>query len=126
MTVDPTFPPPPTSVDAAPPTNTTFVKDVDINPALNSDQRAAVVRLLHQHSAAFSQNGSVGRTTLTTFTVDTADSEPIGQAPYHASPRQRQAIDEALDRMIADKQIQPSSSPWSSPVIVVTQNGKPR
>ncbi|GMK57154.1 hypothetical protein CspeluHIS016_0309940 [Cutaneotrichosporon spelunceum] len=103
-----------------------FIQEVDINPSLTDEQRAAVVKLLHDHHRAFSVNGHVGRTSMTNFSVDTGTAQPVGQAPYHASPRQRQAIDESIDKMLSAEQIRASSSPWSSPVIVVNQNGKPR
>ena len=44
---------------------------------------------------------------------------PIAQKAYRAPLLKRQIIDEEIDKMLNDDIIRPSSSPWSSPVLIV-------
>ncbi|UYV74416.1 hypothetical protein LAZ67_11003491, partial [Cordylochernes scorpioides] len=51
--------------------------------------------------------------------IDTSDSRPIKQRPYRVSPVERRAIQSEVDKMIKMGIVQPSESPWSSPVVLV-------
>ncbi|KXZ57070.1 hypothetical protein GPECTOR_5000g1297 [Gonium pectorale] len=53
------------------------------------------------------------------MSIDTGDAAPIAQHPYRLSPREKKAVDEEMAKMMADGVIEPSSSPWVSPVVVV-------
>lgn len=48
-----------------------------------------------------------------------SDSPPIKQRYYPVSPKKQQLIDEELTRMLEQDIIEPSSSGWSSPVLLV-------
>ncbi|BEI86683.1 hypothetical protein CcaverHIS002_0700290 [Cutaneotrichosporon cavernicola] len=99
---------------------------IDVNPDLTAEQRHAVDDMLRHRMHAFSSNNSVGRTNVVEFNVDTGEHLPISQPPYHASPRQRVAIDAAIDGLLAAGHASPSHSPWASPVLVVQQHDKKR
>jgi hypothetical protein len=45
---------------------------------------------------------------------------------YGASPAKRQVIDEQMDKWIRQEVVEPSKSPWATPVVIVYQNGKLR
>ncbi len=52
---------------------------------------------------------------------------PISQRPYRTPYARRQLINQEIQRMLALDVIEPSISPWSSPVIIVEKpDGKPR
>lgn len=44
---------------------------------------------------------------------------PIKQRYYPCNPRKQQIIDQEVDKMLAEDIIEPSHSPWSSPVVLV-------
>lgn len=99
---------------------------LDVNTSLTPEQRARVNTMLQRHRTTFSDGSTIGRARHATFDIDTGDAKPVSQPPYHASPRQRAAIDNAVDNLIITDAVEPSKSAWSSPVIVVYQHGKPR
>jgi transposase InsO family protein len=51
--------------------------------------------------------------------INTGDHLPISQRPYRVSPVERRTIQEEVDKMLKRDIIQPSESPWSSPVVLV-------
>lgn len=68
-----------------------------------------------------------GRTNLIEHIIDTGESKPIRQRPYPYSPYIQSQINTELDRMIKKGVIEPSSSPWSSPIVKAEKkNGKIR
>ena len=52
---------------------------------------------------------------LAPMTIET-EGPPVYQRPYRAALTKRQVIDDAIDEMLADGVIEPSTSPWASPV----------
>ncbi|UYV69276.1 K02A2.6-like [Cordylochernes scorpioides] len=50
--------------------------------------------------------------------IETGDHAPIKQRPYRVSPRERSIIQTEVDNMLKLGIIQPSNSPWSSPVVL--------
>ena len=61
----------------------------------------------------------LGRTGLVTHKIDTGDQPPIRQQPYRVSHQQRTIIEEHVTDMLNRGIIQPSVSPWASPVVLV-------
>ena len=51
--------------------------------------------------------------------IDTGDTIPIKQSPRRPSLSARQAEDDILDEMLESGVIEPSDSPWTSPVCLV-------
>jgi hypothetical protein len=45
---------------------------------------------------------------------------------YNSSPEKRRVIDSQIDQWFEQGVIEPSESPWSTPVVIAYQNGKPR
>lgn len=69
----------------------------------------------------------LGRTSVITHKIDTGDVEPIRQRSYRLSPEKRRIITELVDEMLSLDVIEPTESPWSSPVLIVgKKDGKPR
>lgn len=60
-------------------------------------------------------------------TIDTGDATPIKQRYYPVSPYMQKIINDEVDNMLKLGVIEPSNSPWSSPVVVVKKsNGEYR
>ncbi|UYV84067.1 hypothetical protein LAZ67_X001053 [Cordylochernes scorpioides] len=53
--------------------------------------------------------------------IITGDSAPIRRMPYRVSPAERRIIQNEVDKMIEADVIQPSESPWASPVVLITK-----
>jgi hypothetical protein len=52
-------------------------------------------------------------------TIDTGNARPVNQPPHRTSPAERQIIRDMTNEMLANGVIQPSTSPWASPVVLV-------
>lgn len=61
----------------------------------------------------------LGRTSLTEHKIITGDAEPIKQRYYPLSPAMQSILNGELDKMLELGVIEPSTSPWSSPVLLV-------
>lgn len=61
----------------------------------------------------------LGRTGLVRHRIETGANQPIRQRPYRVSESQRGLIEEHVTDMLNRGIIQPSVSPWSSPIILV-------
>lgn len=53
--------------------------------------------------------------------IDTQQEHPIRTAPYRRSPQEQEIIKAEIDTMLRDGIIQRSTSPWASPVVLVTK-----
>lgn len=61
----------------------------------------------------------LGRTTLVQHRIDTGQADPVKQRYYPVSPVIQCKLNEELDKMLQLGVVEPSSSPWSSPVLLV-------
>lgn len=59
--------------------------------------------------------------------IDTGNAIPTCQPPHRVSPAERIIMKDLTEDMLASKVIQPSTSPWASPVVLVRKkDGKQR
>ncbi|CEH19114.1 FOG: Transposon-encoded proteins with TYA, reverse transcriptase, integrase domains in various combinations [Ceraceosorus bombacis] len=101
--------------------------EANINPELTPAQAQQLETVLVANRRAFAYGSRpIGSTDVVKFSVDTGDSPPISQPPYHASPAGRKIIEETIAEMLAQDLIKPCNSPWSSPVVLVSQGDKTR
>ena len=56
---------------------------------------------------------------MLTHRIITEDAKPIHQQPYPSAFKQRELLQQQVNEMLEDGIIEPSNSPWSSPVILV-------
>lgn len=66
-------------------------------------------------------SSELGVTQLVTHSVDTGDQAPIRQAARRIPFVLRKKIEEMVDEMMEQGLIEPSRSPWASPVVLVTK-----
>ena len=62
---------------------------------------------------------SFGYCDLIPFTIDTGDARPIRQRPYRVPLAKRKVIEDQIQDMLQDGIIEPSTSPWASPITLV-------
>ena len=60
-----------------------------------------------------------GRAQGMSHDVEVGDASPIKQHPYRVGPVKKKIIDEEIGYMLKNKIIEPCSSPWSSPCLLV-------
>ena len=98
----------------------TSLGNIDINPALSSDNHTALRTLLLEFRSCFASCSKVRQTSITRHRIITyEDARPIHQHPYRVSAKEREAIRTQVREMLDDGVIEPSNSPWSSPVVLV-------
>ena len=95
-----------------------FVKGTDTVPGVAEVvTEGELSSLLDRFASVFHDNteGLSGAVGVPPMYIETEGS-PIFQRAYRASLTKRQVIDDAVDEMLSDGVISPSSSPWASPV----------
>lgn len=95
------------------------IQDIE---TLGQDQRKDLDEMVQK---AFSEMGDkIGCTHLVEHVIRT-NSPPIKQRYYPLSPAMQKIVNEELDFMLANDIVEPSTSPWSSPIVLVQKkNGK--
>ena len=63
----------------------------------------------------------MGHTEAVEHMIDTGNSLPIHCAPRRMSPQKIKQEEACVDEMLTGGQIEPSGSPWSAPVVLVTK-----
>ncbi len=87
---------------------------------LTEEQKTQLRSLVSEYQDIFAlSSDELGRTGLVRHRIETGDSPPIKQRPYRVSEAQRGIIEEHVADMLNRGIIQPSVSPWSSPIILV-------
>lgn len=99
----------------------------DVNPNKHS-LSPAEEKLLTETISLFpsSEKLGLGRTDIETHVIDTGNNLPIKSRYYPVSPAIQVLIDAEVDRMLSLGIIEPSSSPWASPVTLVRKPNKNR
>ena len=90
---------------------------------LDTTQQRRLADVLLQYSDLFPTPGSTltGHADAVEHEIDTGDSLPIRCAPRRMSPQKMKKEEECVTEMLTGGQIEPSDSPWSSPVVLVTK-----
>lgn len=96
------------------------IKDIKISNDLSPQDRTAIQALLQEYCHLFStEDGPVGRTHIVEHEIETGDARPIRQNPYRKAPFERHVIEAQVNDMLRKGVIRESTSPWSSPVVLV-------
>ena len=101
------------------------VPDVPVdlaNADLTDSQKTELQRLINEYRDVFAPQ-ELGRTNLVQHHINTGDHPPIRQRAYRVPEAQKRRIEQCIDEMLEQDIIQPSTSPWSSPVVLVRKPG---
>ena len=87
---------------------------------LKEAQKAEVAALLAEFADVFARStDDLGRTSIVKHDIRTSESKPIRQNPTRL-PSSRRAVAEAeIQNMLKRGVIEPTSSPWASPIVLV-------
>jgi transposase InsO family protein len=89
-----------------------------LNHITDLQRKTALSSILQQHITLFDCSVVTQANTPVQHTINTGDHPPISCRPYPKTIQQRREIQAEIQKMLANKQIRPSNSPWSSPVII--------
>lgn len=79
-----------------------------------------IAELLKDHEETFSKDDAdLGLTKLAEHVIDTGESRPIKQPPRRTPHAFVGEDDKAIDKLLKQGSIRPSTSPWSSPIVLV-------
>ena len=88
-----------------------------INPNLSPEDKKMLLDTLLSFPDVF--DNSLGHTSVTVHNIDTGDNSPIRQYPRRLPYHHRAEVEKQVTDMLSQGVIQPSSSPWSSPIVLV-------
>ena len=91
-------------------------------------QRRCLLPILHEHRSLFdlTKPSTVDMNVAHRIPIK-AEHPPVHSYPYRKAAKERELISSQVNDMLRDRIIRPSSSPWSSPVVIVRkQDGTPR
>ena len=96
------------------------IDQIKLDESLEPNEVQEVKNLIYEFNDCFSWNeNDIGRTNVIKHQINTNDNKPIKQNPYRVPSFMRNEIDKEVEKMIENKIIQESNSPWASPVVMV-------
>ena len=84
----------------------------------HSQAKQQLRSILQQHAKVFDTSNVTQANTPIQHTINTGDALPISSRPYPRTIQQRRELQDQIQKMVQTKQIRPSNSPWSFPVIL--------
>ncbi|CAF1361752.1 unnamed protein product [Rotaria sordida] len=97
---------------------TTETIDKLLDHITNLQDKNEIQRILQQHIQVFDVSKVTQAHTPIQHTINTGDSLPISSRPYPRTIQQRRELQDEIQKMMQNNQIRPSTSPWSSTVII--------
>ena len=98
--------------------STSPVGDVE-SSEMSAEGKAELKRLVGEYQDIFSRHsGDIGCTHLTQHRIDTGDAPPIRQPPRRIPASIKEQVERQKEQMMRDGVIEPSDSPWCSPVVL--------
>ncbi|GJE92997.1 hypothetical protein PsYK624_091560 [Phanerochaete sordida] len=82
--------------------------------------------MLERRQKAFSFDGRLGHLTTKVHIRTEEGLQPIAVPMYGSSPKTKLVIEEQMRKWFEQGVIEPSTSPWSAPVVIAYRNGKAR
>ena len=90
---------------------------------LTSTQKDKLANLLGEFSDIFSSGPEdFGRTGIVKHQIDTGSHPPIKQPPRRVPMHQQETMRKHIEEMLQHRVVQPSTSPWASPILLVKKN----
>ena len=89
---------------------------------LTDSETERLQELLHNYQQVFSlSDGDLGTTHMVQHRIETGKVPPIRQQPRRTSPWKHDEIERQVTDLLQQGKVKESSSPWSSPVVLVTK-----
>ena len=96
------------------------IKEIDDVTGMPEQEKRELLGLLEEHHTTFSLvEGERGETNLVEMEIDTGHAQPVRQRLRRMPFAVRREVSKQLRAMQSSGVIQPSDSPWSSPVVMV-------
>ena len=102
--------------------NTTdWLKNIDIgNDNIGGGERQRIRELLQEYKDVFSQHeNDLGRTNLIQHSIEIVGEKPRRCGPRALNPNMRKELEKQVNDMLTNDLIQPSTSEYASPVVLV-------
>lgn len=87
--------------------------------SLTSKQKSQIEEIQLLYEQINTDKVGLGKTHLMEHVINTGDCTPIKQKYYRLSPDKQAALENEVDRMLKAGIVEPSHSPWNSPVVMV-------
>ena len=89
---------------------------------MTDQQRKKLQDILDRNADLFAKSDcDLGSTDLVKVKIDTGDHPPVKQNPYRLPFSQRQTVQDQINDMLKAGIIEPSRSPWASPIVIVSK-----
>ena len=93
--------------------------DMD-NPTLSAQEVAELITFLLKNKPAFASTlAKLGHSTEFYHTIETGNAKQVALRFYRTSPKIQKEIDNQIEELLRHGIIEPSTSAWSSPVVMV-------
>ena len=90
------------------------------NPDVSKGEKAELLQFLTQNRQVFAKDKSeLKQSSIVTHVIDTQNSLPAVQRFYRTSPEKRAEIDRQIEENLSLGLIEPSTSEWRAPVVLV-------
>ena len=87
---------------------------------LDPDQKEIFYQLLVSYADVVAESSTdLGQTDWLQHTIDTGDAPPIRQSVRRLPPQRRSEVQQLLQSMLQNGVVEPSRSPWASPIVLV-------
>ena len=93
------------------------IKDVKIGPALDEKQRSQIKQVIKQNECIITD--LPGNTNLVTCELKLTTDQPVRVHQYPVPYSQMDKVEEEVDQMLKMGVIEPASSPYNSPIVLV-------
>ena len=89
-----------------------------VHPITDPEEKQIFSTILQQHCNVFDLSKHTTAKTQLPHLIVTGDHPPISVRPYYRNVQQRKHLQREVDKLLLDNIVRPSTSPWSSPVIL--------
>ncbi len=96
--------------------------DTQMDASMTEIERNLIKALIRKYGMFVCRNANgPAMVTHIEHSIDTGNSAPVKQKSYHVSKVESEFLEQAVNEMLGNDIIRPSSSPWSSPVVLVAK-----